>query len=59
MDHVRERATRCSADLLLTTEKDAIKITSFLGTEEPVWAVRLGTEIVEGRERLEKLILEV
>ncbi len=59
MDHVRKRATRCRADLLVTTEKDAVKITSFLGTKEPVWAVRLGTEIVEGRERLEKLILEV
>ncbi|MGH7164923.1 MAG: tetraacyldisaccharide 4'-kinase [Nitrospiraceae bacterium] len=53
---VRGRASRCGADLIVTTEKDAVKVASLVRPEEPVWAVRLGTEIMQGRERLEQLI---
>lgn len=53
---VRERARRCGAELILTTEKDAGKVTLLLKESDPVLAVRLGTEIVEGRELLERVL---
>ena len=57
LDRLRERARCVGADVLLTTEKDAVKITSVLNADDAMWAVRLSTEIIEGRERLERLIV--
>ncbi|MBD0316583.1 MAG: tetraacyldisaccharide 4'-kinase [Nitrospiraceae bacterium] len=57
LNRLRERAARVGADLLLTTEKDAVKITSLLNTYDSMWAVKLSTAIVKGRERLERLIV--
>jgi tetraacyldisaccharide 4'-kinase len=54
---VRNRAERCRADVIVTTEKDAGKLASLVRPEDRVWALRLGTEILEGRERLERLVL--
>jgi tetraacyldisaccharide 4'-kinase len=59
LDRVRGRATRSGATLLLTTEKDAVKIASFIGPHDVVWAVRLSTEIVSGQERLERMLCGV
>lgn len=56
IERLRERAGRAHADLFITTEKDAVKIKPLVRTGETVWAVRLGTEVMEGRERLEQLI---
>ncbi|MGH7230979.1 MAG: tetraacyldisaccharide 4'-kinase, partial [Nitrospiraceae bacterium] len=42
-ERVREQARRCGADVLLTTEKDAVKIVSLMRPEETVWAARLRT----------------
>ncbi len=44
------------AELILTTEKDAGKVAGLFGAEHRVFALRLGTEIVEGRERLFQLL---
>ncbi|WP_447973295.1 tetraacyldisaccharide 4'-kinase [Nitrospira sp. Kam-Ns4a] len=52
-----ERAGRLGAELVVTTEKDAVKLAPLVGAEERVRAVRIGLEILEGRERLEQLIL--
>jgi tetraacyldisaccharide 4'-kinase len=56
LDDIRERATRAEADLVITTEKDAGKIASFLMPGDSWWALRLYTDIPAGRERLERLI---
>ena len=56
LEAVRARMARCGAELIVTTEKDAVKIASLVRPEEPFWAVRLGTDIMKGRERLERLI---
>ncbi len=57
LEMVRERAGRCGADMIVTTEKDAGKVAPFLKPGEPVWAVRLGLEVLDGRERFDRLIL--
>ncbi|HJU03869.1 MAG TPA: tetraacyldisaccharide 4'-kinase [Nitrospiraceae bacterium] len=57
MEKVRERVTQSGSTLLLTTEKDAVKIASLIDPDETVWAVRLSTEIVSGRERLERMLM--
>jgi tetraacyldisaccharide 4'-kinase len=57
LELVRERAGRCGADVIVTTEKDAGKVAPFLRPGEPVWAVRLGLDLLDGRERFDRLIL--
>jgi tetraacyldisaccharide 4'-kinase len=57
LDDIRERAKRTGADFLITTEKDAGKITIFLTPGDSCWALRLYTDIPAGRERLEQLMI--
>jgi tetraacyldisaccharide 4'-kinase len=56
MEMIRAKAQACGADLLVTTEKDAGKVAPFLKAADACWAVRLCTEIVSGRDRLERLL---
>jgi tetraacyldisaccharide 4'-kinase len=49
---LRQRARQAGADVLITTEKDAGKVSRFLSAGEPWWAVRLRTEVVDGGNRL-------
>jgi 3-deoxy-D-manno-octulosonic-acid transferase len=57
LELVRERAGRCGADVIVTTEKDAGKVAPFLKPGEPVWAVRLGLDVLDGQERFDRLVL--
>lgn len=50
-------AARHGADLILTTEKDAGKLKPFVSDQDPVWAIRLQTEMIERGEELERLVL--
>lgn len=56
LERVADRARRCGAQVLVTTEKDAVKVAPLLRGDEPVLAVRLGTEILDGRERMERAL---
>jgi tetraacyldisaccharide 4'-kinase len=56
IDRLEERAKRAGASILVTTEKDAVKLQTILSLDMPIYAVRLDTQILEGRERLIKLI---
>ena len=56
VETIRAKAESCSADLLVTTEKDADKVAPFLGSKDFCWAVRLGTEILTGHDQLEQLL---
>jgi len=59
VDRLRARAEELNADLVLMTEKDAIKVAPLLGeSDDHWWAVRLGTEITVGEERFRQLILQ-
>jgi len=61
LDLIRRRADACGAEVILTTEKDADKIAAVAtpgGSMERIWALRLGTEVIEGGERLERLLFE-
>jgi tetraacyldisaccharide 4'-kinase len=56
---IRDRARRGGVELVLTTEKDAGKVAPLLASGAPeggIWALRIDSEIVQGRERLEKQI---
>lgn len=55
---LRRLAEGCGAELLLTTEKDAGKVSPLLSPEDRVLALRIDTEIMAGRDRLERLIAE-
>jgi len=50
---VREKAKTCGADLILTTEKDGVKIKQFLQEEESLWVAQISVEVLSGEERLE------
>jgi tetraacyldisaccharide 4'-kinase len=57
MAQIRLAAMRCGAELILTTEKDAVKVTPLLAHDDKILAVRLSCDIVEGADQLEWLIL--
>jgi tetraacyldisaccharide 4'-kinase len=56
LEAVRERARQSGADMIVTTEKDAGKVAPLLRSGEEVWAVRLGLEILSGREQWDQLL---
>ena len=49
---------RAGSDIVLTTEKDGGKLSSFLGSHDPWWMLRLRTDVVRGEHRLRRLIDE-
>ncbi len=57
LEDLRRRARQSGVEILITTEKDAGKIAPLLRPGDHCWAVRLRTEIVDGWERLERLLL--
>ncbi|MBM4125039.1 MAG: tetraacyldisaccharide 4'-kinase, partial [Nitrospira sp.] len=60
LERIRERALRCQAEMMVTTEKDAGKVAPLLRRNDqgpPIMALQIGAEIMEGRERLEQLIV--
>lgn len=42
--------------IVLTTEKDAVKIRSLLALDDPWWALRLGARVAKGEAHLRRLI---
>lgn len=56
LEQIKGRAKRCGAQLILTTEKDAGKAAPLLTPGDQVLALRLETEILEGQERLERVL---
>lgn len=57
IDRIRSAATRHRAELVVTTEKDGVKVEPLMAPEDQFWTVRLSTDIMVGRERLQALIL--
>jgi tetraacyldisaccharide 4'-kinase len=59
IERLRARAGELKADLVVTTEKDGGKLTPMLTEADGNWwAVRLGTEITVGEDRLRQLVLQ-
>ncbi|TAJ22823.1 MAG: tetraacyldisaccharide 4'-kinase [Nitrospirae bacterium] len=59
MGLIGERAKQCQAEMVVTTEKDAGKIAPLLshGDQGPrIMALRIGAEVMEGREQLEEVL---
>lgn len=56
LNRIRTRVERVGAPVLVTTEKDAVKLRSFPLLSTPVWAMRLDTQILEGEERLKHVL---
>ncbi len=58
IDRVRTRACDLKAELVVTTEKDGGKVAPLLSPADGSWwAVRLGTEITSGEDRLRQLVV--
>jgi tetraacyldisaccharide 4'-kinase len=57
INRVRARAERVGAAVLVTTEKDAVKLQTLSPLSLPVWAMRLDTQILEGEDRLKHLLI--
>ncbi|RMH03793.1 MAG: tetraacyldisaccharide 4'-kinase [Nitrospirae bacterium] len=52
---IRRQLQSCQADMVLTTEKDAVKLRRYVDETDPIWAVRIETRILKGQEELETL----
>ena len=57
VDRVSARAEGVGASVLVTTEKDAVKLQTLPSLPMPIWAIRLETHILDGGERLTQLII--
>lgn len=53
-----QRAETVGAQILVTTEKDAVKIRDFLKPEDPVWALRIDLDRIEDPLLWERFIRE-
>ena len=56
IERLRTRAVELQAELVVTTEKDACKMASLLHSTDAWWAVRLTTQVIEGEDRLRRLV---
>ncbi len=55
---LRDRAAELDAELVMTTEKDATKLSALLdSTKDEWWAVRLETDISAGEDQLRRLVV--
>ncbi|MDH4097192.1 MAG: tetraacyldisaccharide 4'-kinase [Nitrospira sp.] len=54
---IRADAQSARADIVMTTEKDAGKLSSLLVPDDLWWALRVRAEVVHGEERLRRLVL--
>lgn len=59
IDDLRKGGQTHGAQIWVTTEKDAGKVSPLLNPNDACWALRLQTDIVEGRERLERLLTDL
>lgn len=58
VERLIQTARREAIDLLVTTEKDGVKVREFLKPEDPVWALRIDLERVEDPQAWEHFIHE-
>ncbi len=57
VSRIRADAQSAGADFVLTTEKDAGKLSVFLQLQDSWWALRIRADIMHGEERLRRLIM--
>jgi tetraacyldisaccharide 4'-kinase len=53
---IRATVQTNGSEIVLTTEKDGGKLSHFLRPNDPWWMLRLGTEVVRGKDQLQRLI---
>lgn len=56
VQHIHANAKTRGVEVIMTTEKDAGKLSSFLASNDPWWALRLQAKITRGEESLRRLI---
>ena len=56
LNEIRFRMKEVGVSIVLTTEKDAVKLEPLLNEKDEIWAVGLDVTISEGREHLEQLV---
>jgi tetraacyldisaccharide 4'-kinase len=59
VESLSARATELQAELVMTTEKDACKLTALLQPTDSWWAIRLSTDVIAGEDRLRRLVFGV
>lgn len=56
LQSLQQQAEQGSADILLTTQKDLVKIPQTRLGDMPLWGVRIGVRVLSGEDRLESLL---
>jgi tetraacyldisaccharide 4'-kinase len=59
VERLRAKAAELQAELIVTTEKDACKLSGLLQSTDSWWAVRLATYVTVGEDRLRQVVLGV
>ena len=56
LNEIRGRMKKIGVSIVLTTEKDAVKLEPLLKENDEIWAISLEVNISEGREQLEQWV---
>ncbi len=56
IEKIRANLQAAGCEIVLTTEKDGGKLLPLVMSSDPWWMLRIGTEVVSGKERLDRLI---
>lgn len=54
-----DRASNIGADLIITTEKDAVRVPQFVSCTVPIYYLRLEIDIIKGGEDFEKAVSDI
>ncbi|MDT7041813.1 tetraacyldisaccharide 4'-kinase [Candidatus Nitronereus thalassa] len=53
LEEIQQRALQAQSQVLLTTEKDIVKVIPIWPYADPVWVMSLGLQFLDGQDRLE------
>ncbi len=59
LSQIHERVEKVNAQILVTTEKDLVKVKPLWPYPDPVWALSVGIQFLEGQDRLEAQLLSI
>jgi tetraacyldisaccharide 4'-kinase len=54
VEEIRLKMNRLKVDLVLTTEKDALKLQEFLRKDDPFWALEVQVTVAEGENQIQE-----
>jgi tetraacyldisaccharide 4'-kinase len=59
LQKIQDQAGKAQAQIIVTTEKDLVKVQPLWSFADPVWAISLGVQFLEGQDKLEAKLQDI